>query len=452
MLVKKFEAPTMQDALKVVKQEMGPEAIILSTRNNRKAFGLLSKPSVEVTAAVSNKGFAQRSLDKKLQEKESPLINRDQIANAYRTRNNPIANARRAYEASRNILEEDKFLNEREKLRDQQMNMQQREAEEQRKRKQLGFTKTPYHMIQDDNAPIDFTRNLNTPAAVTSISKNRIQKQAPAPAPRVQAAPEQVKSEPVIAQQSGVDESITTDLVQSIFAETGENPAAGPATEKLVELMMQQIKVEDPYDSPAKYQMFVGPTGVGKTTTIAKIASQLSIDHGKKVALITTDTYRIGAIEQLSIYASILELPVFVANSVDELKEKIEETQEFDHILIDTSGHNPHEDKHILYLRQAQSEIPDMNINLLLSATTRESDTYDIINNYAICNIDNLIFTKIDESKSHGIIFNCAVRYPYPCTFFTNGQRVPEDIEASSKERVIDLVFEISRREQVQAA
>jgi flagellar biosynthesis protein FlhF len=186
---------------------------------------------------------------------------------------------------------------------------------------------------------------------------------------------------------------------------------------------------------------FVGPTGVGKTTTIAKIAAVEILKNKRKVGFITTDTFRIAAVEQLKIYANILQVPVEVVFSSDEIEQAFEKLQDRDLILIDTAGRNYGSvdlvDELSGFLQASQ---PDETC-LVLSLTTKTSDLEKIVGNFEGVSIDKFIFTKLDETNSYGAIYNLIHRFRKPLAYLTHGQNVPDDIETATPDRIARLVM-----------
>ncbi|MBE9536488.1 MAG: 50S ribosome-binding GTPase [Proteobacteria bacterium] len=190
---------------------------------------------------------------------------------------------------------------------------------------------------------------------------------------------------------------------------------------------------------------FVGPTGVGKTTTMAKLAGEYSLKR-KKIAFITIDTCRIAAVEQLKIYAKILKVPVEVATSPRELKEKLDFFNDKDLVFIDTGGISQKDFSQLSVLKQFfQHDDKTVELHLLMSATTKGSDLVDIIECFSELPIKRFLFTKLDESTNYGSILNVAVKYKLPYSYFATGQKVPEDIEVATSERVADMILRISQ-------
>ncbi len=197
----------------------------------------------------------------------------------------------------------------------------------------------------------------------------------------------------------------------------------------------------DPLNKPNVY-MFLGPTGVGKTTTLAKIAARLSLIENKKVGLITADTYRIAAVEQLKTYSEILGIPLEVIYEADELEEALHKFKDKDYILIDTAGrsHKSKElksdyDELVKYLKSVQ-------IFLVMSMTTSFKDMKSIIGSYSFLSDYRLLFTKLDEATSYGNILNVKVLTGKALSYFAIGQSVPDDIELADKDKIMGYIFD----------
>lgn len=187
--------------------------------------------------------------------------------------------------------------------------------------------------------------------------------------------------------------------------------------------------------------VLVGPTGVGKTTTIAKLAGRLALIEKKKVGLITIDTYRIGAVDQLKTYAEIMNLPFKVVNTIKEMEESVESLSYCDVILIDTTGRSSKNTMQLSELRvYVQNAKPD-HTALVLSGTTKNRDIDTILNGYEELRYDKIIITKLDETTVYGGIFNIINKANKPVSFITTGQNVPDDIKIPTKERLIKLIL-----------
>ncbi len=183
---------------------------------------------------------------------------------------------------------------------------------------------------------------------------------------------------------------------------------------------------------------FVGPTGVGKTTTIAKLAAKQTIMNNKSVAFITSDTYRIAAVDQLKTYSEILDVPFTVVYEPNELGGAIEKHYDKDFIFIDTAGRNHKNKELLLELKSLISTVESPIVFLLLSLTTGYKDIESIIQSYDFLDGYNLIFTKADESSSLGNILNAKFLSSMPLSYITTGQSVPDDIELIDIEKIVN--------------
>ena len=185
----------------------------------------------------------------------------------------------------------------------------------------------------------------------------------------------------------------------------------------------------------------IGTTGVGKTTTIAKLTAQLMLNAGKKVGLVSVDGYRIGALEQLRTYANILGVPCFPAFNRKDLSFALKRLEEKDVVLIDTAGQSQYDTSRMVELKKMMTNDVEINCHLLLSAAASESEMSRTAMNFSSLRYQSYIFTKIDEAGACGSIINQIMRLDRPVSFITTGQNVPEDIETADREKIIGLLL-----------
>ncbi len=205
--------------------------------------------------------------------------------------------------------------------------------------------------------------------------------------------------------------------------------------------LMEKIDVTGPSSVDPKIWSFIGPTGVGKTTTLVKLAAHFRLNFAKKITLITLDTYRIGAVEQLRSYAQILGVPLEIAMDSEELKQIIERNRDQDIVLIDTAGRSPNQPSHLDELKGLLTVHPRIENHLVLSATTKEKDLIRIVERFSLLPIASYIFSKVDETEEYAPMLNQLMRDRRPLSYLTCGQRVPEDVELATKGKVADLVL-----------
>ncbi len=386
MKVRKFQAENMAEAMRLVKSELGRDAVIISTRKVKKtdSFGIFSREWIEIEAAVDYNDEYESFVKP---QKRNSSTNKEPVSDI----NIEIANLRK-------LLEE--YISNTQEVK-----------------KEVPQLKNMMQIIMKNSG-------IFTPDSLEDklyyIYEDMIM--------------QEVREK--IAYQILENLSFEVDNLKSLSVER---------IKKLVKIKMKsKIKTfsEQEQDKKAlpKIITFIGPTGVGKTTTLAKIAAKCRLINKKKTALFTFDTYRIAAVEQLKIYGEILKTPVIVINKKNEFKEKINSFKDYDYILVDTAGRSQRDSFHIKKLKEYLN-IP-MDIHLVLSATTKDKDLDDIISRFSIIPYSSLLFTKLDESSTYGNIYNKAFETGKPISYFTTGQRVPEDIEIASKDKLIEMIFE----------
>ena len=191
----------------------------------------------------------------------------------------------------------------------------------------------------------------------------------------------------------------------------------------------------------ARIVALVGPTGVGKTTTVAKLAANFKLAHGFRPGLVTVDTYRIAAVEQLRTYAEIIDLPLAVANAPDEMARAIDELGDVDIVLIDTAGRSPRDEVKIRELADFLAAAKPDEVHLVLSAVAGERSLRSAVERFAVVHADRLILTKLDEADGLGGILAVLGQTDRPVSYLTTGQAVPDDIEPADQSRLAQLIL-----------
>lgn len=201
-----------------------------------------------------------------------------------------------------------------------------------------------------------------------------------------------------------------------------------------------KLTVTDPLASKGVVA-FVGAPGAGKTTTIAKLAAINAMKKKRRTALITTDTYRIGGVEQLKIYGRLMGVPVDVAKDASDLSGLIKAHDDKELVLVDTAGRGQNDHKGMDELKAMADAAPEVRFNLVLNSQSRDESLYASISGFSGLPVDSLTFTRLDEGSSHGPILNAMVLAKKPIAYLSTGSRVPEDIEAASPERLMQYIM-----------
>ena len=422
MQVRVFEAKDMTTGLKMVKEALGPDALILSTRTVRTGrLGVLGKPMLEITAAIDTRW---------------PEAG-DRLAGDRRTR--PLAPAG---EEERDVC--DSARRPRPPVqepvarppRQQQAHEAAREADPPPAGRDL------HGELAELRAMV---RGLSSrlPAADPATLLHR-----PYVEPEFTAAP----TDPAVSYLVGFGLSRETAQVVARFTRDTIARAGSLSGADLNGIFQAAIArlftTAELLPAPAGRQQrisLIGPTGVGKTTTLAKIAARALSRHNLRVGLVTIDTYRVAAVEQLKVYAEIMRVPLEVVLTPEAFQRALERFADRDLVLVDTAGRSPRNqadlDELAAFLR------PELGLenHLLLPATAREQELETIIRRFAILPAHRFVFSKIDECGQLGVLLNVHYNHDTPISCLTNGQRVPEDLLTPTPADIGGLILDERR-------
>jgi len=374
----------MNEAMIKVKSELGSDAVILNSRKIKQPgfFGFLRKKVVEVVAAIDedykiNTKYSKKSkIEKKLKEEDQPEKNLKKVTND---------------------LTDDRI----DKLTQLVMNLESKINQIENKKENV----ISENVEKKENKFDSYVKML--------ISKDI---------------------------REDLADKIMKKVDQRISIESNSKITVLNAIKMVIkDILDQPVMIQSNYNEQ-KVFMFVGPTGVGKTTTLAKLAAKLSLRENKKVGLITSDTYRIAAVEQLRTYSDILGIPLSVIYEPVELKEAIASFDDKDYILIDTAGRNYKDSTLQEELKGMIKHIKEPEIFLVLSLVADYKNLVNVIKSHDFIKNYKLIFTKFDEAVTFGNILNIKMLSNKKLSYITTGQSVPDDIEVLNTDTLIDII------------
>ncbi len=246
--------------------------------------------------------------------------------------------------------------------------------------------------------------------------------------------------------KAGLDKGLLLkwlEHVQELLARGKSQPRA--LKKEAFQYLMNTVKVIDPWPADTvrpRLWTFIGPTGVGKTTTIAKLAAQFALVRKVRVGLITLDNQRLGAHDQLAAYGRITGLPLLVAERRADLVEALQNLRDLDLVLIDTPGRSPHAAELPKELGKLLGGLADLKHHLVLSATQQEGNLAAAIKGFGALPLTSLVIAKLDESMNFSGVFNQVCHHQIPISYLTTGQQVPGDIELATQQKVTDLLLQ----------
>jgi flagellar biosynthesis protein FlhF len=386
MKVKKFVAPSMPEAMKMIRAELGNDAVILNSKVVYKGgfLGLFAKKNIEVIAAVDR-------LPSSINDRKEK-----QLHTTLKKENNTTFLSK-----PQNQLEQKEQVN--------------------------------HQLMHEINELKSMLKQLST-----NVTANFEQYPGPLQELNLLLTEQELSNE--------LRQKVMSQLLEKWYLH-----GAGATSEEVFnwarEILLKQLN-RIPFGGMSfqkKFINIVGPTGVGKTTTLAKIAAECVIKHRKKVAFITTDTYRIAAIDQLKTYAKILNVPLEVCYNINDFRLAKEKFAAYDIVLIDTAGRNFRNAQYVQDLKNVIDFNDEVETFLVLALTAKLSDMKEIYKQFSIIHVDKFIFTKIDETSHYGAMMNLIADCKMGVAYLTNGQNVPDDIMEASPEAVINILLGVER-------
>lgn len=396
MKVKIFKADNMQDAINQVKLALGRDAIILHVKkyNEGGFFGKFGKEKIEVVAGI--------------EEAAAPKIIPvpEQASAIFREHSKTITPKRIAKE-NNNLREINSKI-----VYNGMGDFQKEQSKEVRDLKE-----------EISKLAVLVEKAVAKPQAYSKEDTNSI-----------------INTVTDYLRGKDLSSEIIEQIVQRIKIKNLPLDIKNVLVQNIIKVFLKKLLVKmTSKNSLKRHIVFIGPTGVGKTTTLAKMAAQFIFEEQKKVAFVTADTYRIAAVDQVKTYADILNAKLKIVYSAEDMKVALTSFADKDYVFIDTAGRSQYNNVHISELKKLLEAFSDIESYLVISATTSSNEAIKIVENFSICNPKNLIFTKTDETSNISVIFNVAYRFPnISLAYITNGQAVPDDIEVANATKMVD--------------
>jgi len=428
MIINKYRAKNLKEAMQKAKEDLGPDARMIHLTELKNC-----EEKIEIIAAVDY----------------------DEIESEAQTGAISLIEQKADNDYSHNILSEDTSVNA---SRSVSLKRKRNQSTKQPKEATQGFD-----MVVDDTIDLIPERNksqsekveitaISLQASVDDsdiapkalITKKKTSKTAQVAKNTVRKATKNNHRILQTLHECCIRNQVNTHTIYEILSmfnddQNAELPQSATLKDYLYLFMDKTLCVSGGLDLNKKTVVFIGPTGVGKTTTLAKLAAQYRFFWNKRVGLITIDTYRIAAIEQLKTYSRIMAIPLKVALTPEELEEAIKSYDGTDLILIDTPGRSQLNNEALTNLEEFLEAAQPADVHLLMAVTMRDEDAFITLENFAPEYVQQLIFTKLDETSSFGTILNIGRKAKKPISYLTIGQKVPEDIETAKLKRMVDL-------------
>lgn len=434
MIIKKYQAKTEAEAVEMAKRDLGGGVVVMSAKEvKRKGFlGLFAKPMCEITVG----------LEEEVQSNNAPV----KVSPS-----TPTMTALETLAARQKEINEQKARENSSKKQDEMVNnVPVRSVSKPAGDGMVIHEDSEKGLVKGNNMALE--EKLDS---IETLIKKKLETDEPAKGEDTEVAEDGSDSELVkltrLLYNMMIDNEVYEKYANQIIEEAEKTNKPNMPVDYFLTNVYQkmilkfgQTSLISPVAKGPRVVYFVGPTGVGKTTTIAKLTSKLCLEEKKKVALLTSDTYRIAAAEQLRTYANILEIPCRIIYSPTEIEEAYDDFAEYDYILVDTAGHSHHNEEQKNNTRvviHALDDKTESQVYLVLSATTKYRDLISIADTYKEMTDYRIIFTKLDETDSYGNLLNLKLYTGADLSYVTTGQNVPEDIDKLDPQAIVKKIL-----------
>lgn len=501
MQVRKFEAKSMQEALKMVKKELGPEAIILAAKDNKGSFGLGGESSVEVTAAVSaaklqqhqyalsrlrdqdreklmqspaktQKKFIEKSVSRFLPPEPSPYTSRQYIdipddeeervpsaESQATTTNSTAVKSDSRYQQQGQMAKIRKLL--RQDTTDSAEQMEpaptSQRVKQATQKAVSAFAKdwleeevaveTGSPVVARSEEILELKRQIVSLQNIVKNFKQMPQTFVPSHPGAEHEIPYELSAAYEYLLRKGMETAIAAELVlrakERIPRERWQKRAV--VTAFLAQCILDDFATQT--DFVKGVHVFVGPSASGKTSSLIKIASRLVVEQRKQVAILSTDSLKLGATEQLKVYARILNVNFGVIRKAEDWQRFLPSLRDMDYILVDTPGLSLRNLEEIEWIKKSIPQLPDVkaHVHLVQAVNMKNADAKTYAERFGIFSFEDILYTKLDETTQHALIYNQMRSTKKPALGFSTGSKVPEDYEVATGERMVDLLFQVSK-------
>ncbi len=471
MQVKKFEARSMKEALEMIKIQLGPDAIILSAKETTRNYGLGGEKSIEITAAYSeavlhNKKFVESKFMQKDKETFQKISARSQkevmqkmIESQVSKMNSQITKTTPSSTGSRQSsykVTERKYID----IDNDSPTMAVSPVRVQTSLTSTTATTTPSNAATQVAQKVWNDMEVNSLKKEIESLKHVMTQFKEMPQSFVHSHPGAEHGLHYIMSphfqkltQRGLLPEIAADIL--LQAQKQMNLEQQNHTHTVESWIAKYMLDSVPIISGGyeQFHLFVGPSGSGKTSSVIKMASELILNQRKRVALITTDTSKVGATEQMKIFSQILNVPFLSMKSQQDWAHVIPHLDQIDHVLVDYSGLNLRSQEELNYLKRMSPPVyQSLRTHLVLSSLSKDSDLIECAKRYEAFGFNDVIFNSLDEASLHGNIYNFVRKIQTHLYAFGIGQKIPEDFERATSERVVDLILQITQSKQLQDA
>lgn len=447
MRVKRYIVDTMPDAMEKIRSELGADAVILSTKDLKVGgfLGMFGKRKIEVIAATeeNEKSAPKVASGNRASAMKAPStapVIRPNVPDAYRKSSQMFAAA--ASEAMKSPVPASSD-EDREAILAAAASVKGLEERRQQIRDVASNTQAaPLEGKMEDSKRAAAEERLLDEFREMKLWIGQLAKQQN----QNREMPELLHQTRTRLREQDLDEELIDSWIESAYQEwlhsdkQASDEQLRAALRKSVSSFLED-RIGEGIGNDTKIIYIAGPTGVGKTTTIAKLAADQIFRARKKVGFITADTYRISAIEQLRTYSSILNVPIEVVQSPGDVQRALQRLSDCDLILMDTAGRNYLNELHVAELHSLLSYEKQSETYLVLSLTSKSQDMMKITEHFSKYGLDKVIFTKLDETASVGPMYNLLHKYPLKASYIANGQNVPDDLLSVTHELMLDMIL-----------